>query len=372
MPAVPKPMVSESLQAACDNAIRTARRGDTRSSVGLARHAYRLARQESQEAELEALNAMALCQGANGSHIESIATSIDAFRLARQTGHRSGAAYALTTMAAGASFILDADKVVLDMLAVCRGEADALEDSVLLARVLNTLGLVYGNLQRFDEADREYDAGIQLVLNSAPRAGVVTPAYLMSGNKAFLAVLRAKSAPEVQRESSQADAERRIEYVLAIANREANIDAQARALFCLGQLRALQGRYDESLTAFEDTLERANRIRHNPRLIDTYIEVSKLYAAQEKYELALEALEQAFEIADANRPTNKVYVACEGMEVMYRSVARLREAAHYRAKTVRERESFIRENELAVRDLTAFWRTVAAGQASDQTLTVGA
>jgi tetratricopeptide (TPR) repeat protein len=361
-------MVSEALQAACDNAIRTARRGDTRSSVGLARHAYRLARQESQEAELEALNAMALCQGANGSYIESIATSIDAFRLARQTRHRSGAAYALTTMAAGASFILDADKVVLDMLAVCRNEADALEDPVLMGRVLNTFGLVYGNLQRFDEADVEYDRGIQLVMNSAPRAGLVTPAYLMSGNKAFLSVLRAKAADADHREFCQADAERRIEYVLAIANREGNVDAQARALFCRGQLRGLQGRLNDALAAFEDTLERANRIRHNPRLIDTYIEISKLYAAEEKYDLALEALEQAFEIADANRPTNKVYVACEGMEVMYRSVARLREAAHYRAKTVRERESFIRENELAVRDLNAFWRTVAASQSSDHTV----
>ena len=53
-------MLSESLQAACDHAIRTARRGDTRSSIALARQAYRLARQESQVAELEALNALAM------------------------------------------------------------------------------------------------------------------------------------------------------------------------------------------------------------------------------------------------------------------------------------------------------------------------
>ena len=103
-------MVSEALQAACDNAIRSARRGDTRSSIGLARHAYRLARQESPDAELEALNALAMCQGGNGSFIESIATSIDAFSLARQHAHRRGAAYALNTMAGSASFILDADR----------------------------------------------------------------------------------------------------------------------------------------------------------------------------------------------------------------------------------------------------------------------
>ena len=54
-------MISESLQAACDNAIRSSRRGDTRAGIDLARRAYRLARRESPEAEMEALNASALC-----------------------------------------------------------------------------------------------------------------------------------------------------------------------------------------------------------------------------------------------------------------------------------------------------------------------
>lgn len=44
-------MVSEALQSACDNAIRVSRRGDTRKGMDLARHAYRLARLESAEAE---------------------------------------------------------------------------------------------------------------------------------------------------------------------------------------------------------------------------------------------------------------------------------------------------------------------------------
>ena len=54
-------MISESLQAACDNAIRSSPRGDTRAGIDLARRAYRLARRESPEAEMEALNASALC-----------------------------------------------------------------------------------------------------------------------------------------------------------------------------------------------------------------------------------------------------------------------------------------------------------------------
>ena len=353
-------MISEALQAACDNAIRSSRRGDTRSSIGLARHAYRLARQENTEAELEALNAVALCQSANGSFIEGIATSIDAFSLARQHDHRLGAAYALTTMAASASFILDADSVVLDMLRVCRDEANAMRDAPLQVRIHNTYGLVYGNLSRFDEADSEYDQGIALVGTGGPRAGLMTPGYLMSGNKAFLAVQRARAAPIEDFGRHAADADARIQYVLGIATRERNIDAEARAFFCLGQLRGLEKRGAEALSAFAEALPRATQIRHNPRLIDTNIEISKLYAAEQAFDDALEALEAAYEIADANRPTGKVAIACEGMATMYANLGRSREAAHYRAKTEREREAFARENEFAVRDLNAFWRTLAA------------
>lgn len=356
-------MISEALQAACDNAVRSSRRGDTRSSIGLARHAYRLARHESPDAELEALNALALCQGANGSFIESIATSIDVISLARQHSHRRAAAYALTTMAGSASFILDADNVVLEMLRVCRSEADALDDIPLKVRIHNTFGLVYGNLARFDDGDREYDLGIALVAEVDGRAGLITPGYLMMGNKAFLSVQRAKAAHATAMEDFPrlaADAERRIQHVMGIANSEMNIDAEARALFCLGQLRALQGKNAQALNAFGEALSRATQIHHNPRLIDTNIEISKLYAAAGQFDNALEALEEAYEFADANRPTGKVAMACEGMAAMYASLGRSREATHYRARTEREREAFDRENEHAVRDLNAFWRTIAA------------
>ncbi|MCY7387384.1 MAG: hypothetical protein LH481_04860 [Burkholderiales bacterium] len=357
-------MVSEALQAACDNAMRSSRRGDTRAGIDLARHAYRLARQESPEAELEALNAMALCQTANGSFIESIATCIDVIGLARQHANRHAAAFALTTMAGSASFILDANNVVLEMLRVCRSEADALDDTPLKVRIHNTFGLVYGNLGRFDEGDLEYDEGIALVDMADGRAALITPGYLIMGNKAFLSVQRAKAASAEAFPALAEVAEGRIQNVLGIATVEMNIDAEARALFCLGQLRTLQHRIAEALEAFGQALSRATQIRHNPRLLDTNIEISKVYASEMQFEKALEAMEEAYQIADANRPTAKVASTCEGIAAMYASLKRERDAAHYRARTVRERETFGRENEIAVRDLSAFWQTIAADRFS--------
>ena len=353
-------MVSEALQIACDDAIRSSRRGDTRLGIDRARHAYRLARQEGPEAELEALNASALCQAANGSFIESIATCIDVIGLARQHSHRRAAAYALTTMAGSASYILDANNVVMEMLHVCRAEADALADTPLKVRIHNTFGLVYGSLARFNDADEEYDRGIAMVAHAEGRASLITPGYLMLGNKAFLAVQRARAATAEDFPVMADDAESRIQYVLGIATAEKNIDAEARALFCLGQLRALQGNNTEALSAFGEALTRASQIHHHPRLIDTNIEISKLFAAESQFEKALEAMEEAYLIADANRPTAKLATACDGIAAMYASLGRSREAAHYQAKAVRERVAFDRDSGYAVRDLNSFWQIAAA------------
>ena len=48
---------------------------------------------------------------------------------------------------------------------------------------------------------------------------------------------------------------------------------------------------------------------------------------------------------------------------MFASLGRSREAAHYQAKTKREREAFDRDNEYAIRDLNAFWRNTATSLA---------
>ena len=350
-------MISETIQAICDNAIRSSRRGDTRTGIELARQAYRLARREGPQAELEALNASALCQAANGCFIEAIASAIDVICLARQHNNQRAAIEALITMAGAASYILEANSVVLEMLTVCRAEADALADKSLQVRIHNTFGVIYGNLSRFDDADREYDEGIALVGSADKRAKMLTPAYLMSGNRAYLSVQRARAATPENFAALVADAETRIRHVLGIANAEMNIDAEARAFFCLGQLLTLQHQNVEALQAFGEALTRATQIRHHPRLIDTHIEISKLYASELQFELALEAMEAAYEFADANRPTAKVAVACDGIAAMYERLGRQREAAHYQAKALREREAFERDNEYAVRDLNSFWRS---------------
>lgn len=92
----------------------------------------------------------------------------------------------------------------------------------------------------------------------------------------------------------------------------------------------------EALWAFNEALARATRIRHHPRLVDTHFVFSKLYTSALQFEMVLEAMEQTYALADANRPTLKMATASECIAGMHERLGRQREAAHYHAKALRD------------------------------------
>ena len=349
-------MISATLQSACDNAVRTSRRGDTRSGIGLARHAYRLARQESEAAEVTALNALALCQSANGSFIESVATAIDAYHLAKKVSDPVGAVLALSTIGGSASFILDASDFLLELLDSCLAEANALSDAVLQARVYLVFGLVYVNMGRFAEGDAAYERALALVEHADDRAALVTPRHYITGNHAALAVRRLNAIGTVDRAHFIAVAEARVGQFLASTLTENNIDAAARAYFSLGQMRAFQGQPAAAEAAFAESISHAKHIHHIPRQIDSYLEMGNLHFAAQRFEEAIVALEAASDLADGNRPTSKIARIFTCLADSYVALGRTRDAAHFHAKAVHERESFVRENASAISNIHAFWR----------------
>ena len=348
-------MTSIALQQACDNAIRTSRRGDTRSGIGLARHAYRLAREEGEAAEVTALNALGLCQSANGSFIESVATAIDAYHLAKKVSDPAGAVLALSTIGGSASFILDASDFLLELLNSCLAEADTLSDAVLQARVYLVFGLVYVNMGRFAEGDAAYDRALALVEHAGDRAALVTPRHYVTGNQAALAVRRLIAVGAADRAHFTAEAEVRVGRFLETALAENNIDAAARGYFSLGQLRTCQGQPAAAQAAFAESISRAGQIHHFPRQIDSYLELGKLHFAAQRFEQAIAALEAASDVAEGNRPTSKIASIFTCMADSYAALGRTRDAAHFHAKAERERDSFARENASAVSNIYAFW-----------------
>jgi tetratricopeptide (TPR) repeat protein len=347
-----------------DQAIRTVRAGDLRAALGLARHATQLARFESEEALLNALNALGLVQGGSGLFIESIASCIDAFAVAQRLGDRPAALHAAITAGGAGTFIIDPGPVLEALMAHCESEAERLGDDALRVRVGNTQGLFLLNAKRFDEAKAAYQGALARLGPPDSRAAFFTPKHLLSGNLAYTYVQAAKAAPAEALEQANAEARRRIESALAVAREVRNTEAEARALYGLGVFEAHLGAHDAAMAHFEQTIALAQSIQHNPRQVDAMLELARSQLALGDPATAAATLDDAFELANTLRPTARLAMICDESALACEAMGRPREAARHRARAENERASHAIENEHARRDLETFWRQLAGPDAA--------
>jgi tetratricopeptide (TPR) repeat protein len=339
--------------AACKHAILTSRCGDTRLGLALAQQAYRQARSiGTPEALLEGLNALALCQATSGCYIESVACAIDAFRLARQHNNRFGALYALTSLFAASNHLLETGGATLTMVDRAIVAASKLGDPALVVRLRNLRGVILGSLNRFDEGEKE----LLLALSEGQKADRTTPASMIVGNLANLAARQAVFATAELRESAVRNAERRFADALEIAVAEKSAEAEIRAWFNCGLLRAGQDDLPSACEAFQRSIDLALKLKHQARAIDGRIELGGVLARMSRCDEAIQALELAFADADAMRPSKQLSAASDQLAAIYRVLGRERESANAKVTAERERAEFQRERENAGRELRMFWR----------------
>ncbi|MBL8520875.1 MAG: tetratricopeptide repeat protein [Betaproteobacteria bacterium] len=346
--------LNASVDVLADQAVRTARAGDLRAGLGLARHAVSLGRVKDEPAHLYALNALGLVQGACGLFIEAIASCIDAYAMALRLQDARAALHAAVTAAGAGTFILEAGEVTESLLKRCTEASMRLNDTPLLVRIDNTYGIYYLNVKRFDEGIAAYNRALEQVGEPDTRAWLFTPRYMIMGNLAFLHVQRALAAPPETHAAMVASARERIALSVYTAHTFQNVDAEARAQYGQGVLQAHLGEYSDALVSFERALAIARRIQHQPRLVDTLIEMGKCWREMKEYTQAIAALDDAHATADGIRPTMKLPRICDDLAATYEALGRMREGAHYRAMAARERELLGRENAHAMRDLTTF------------------
>ena len=338
--------------AACKHAILTSRCGDTRGGLALAQQAYRQARAVgTSEALLEGLNALAICQATSGCYIESVACAIDAFRLARRIDNRMATLNALTTLIAASNHLLDTGAATLSMVDRTILAATELADLALVVRLHNIRGVILGALGRYSEGE----SALLLALSLSERADRTTPASMIVGNLANLAVHQARGALHEQRAPLLSNAERRIADALAIALTEKSAEAEIRVWFNSGLLRAGQNQLDQACDAFQHSLDLALQLKHLARAIDARIELGIVLARMAQHEEAIDVLETAYADADTARPSKQLHVASEHLQNIYQTLGREREAMASAATAERERAEYDRERENAGRELRSFW-----------------
>ena len=341
--------------AACKHAILTSRCGDTRLGLVLAQQTYRQARAiGTPEALLEGLNALAICQATSGCYIESVACAIDAFRLARRVNNRIATLHALTTLIGASNHLLDTGAATLSMVDRTILAATKLADLALVVRLRNMRGVILGALGRFREGENE----LLLALSASQHADRTTPASMIVGNLAHLAVRQLSSAKPEIRAAVISNAEKRLANALSIALTEKSAEAEIRGWFNSGLLRAEQSELDQARDAFQHSLDLALQLKHLARAIDARIELGIVLARMLQHEEAIHVFETAYADADATRPSKQLHVASEHLEKIYHSLGREREAAASAATAERERKEYERECENAARELRSFWKEI--------------
>ena len=344
--------IQPELRATLDEAIRVSRGGNTALGVTKALAGVRTARRAEDDASmLEALNTLAICQAAHGAFIEAVANGIDAFHLARGRNDRLGMAHALTTLAGASGFILDSLEPAVELLGRCLEMALALGDSALAVRIRNIRGILLGNLKRFEEAERDFDAA----LASIGEAGPNTPHSLVACNLAALMAKAARVAGGEEREALWRRGEELTDSAFELARRDGNIEAQSRMHFNRGDLAIQKGQVERGLREFETSHEIGYRLRHRARVVDTQLHIGQILESRGELEPALKIFGAAHLEAEGLRPTRILADVTERMAAIHERLGNAQAAARMRAVAGEEAAEYERASRVSRHDLLALY-----------------
>jgi tetratricopeptide (TPR) repeat protein len=294
---------SESAERLCERAIDMAYSGEPRQGLTLAFKARKLARQRgSVHDELLALNAGAICQRLRGDVISAVAAAVDAHTLANKVGDRAMLCHALCTIGSSA-FALDTLDESARLLERCVEEAVAIGDPQLEIRVRDELGVVLGDMQKFDLAQAEFDRALKLVEQHNEHR-LRARLLMRIGN---LHKKRASAAQKAGREEEAEESRRRCEHwahrALEAAKGESAAYLRLNVLSMLGQLEIGRGDERAALEWLHQSLGLAQRTSRRAPIPHLLTEIGRLHEARGDPDEARTAYEEAFAEAGSMRPT---------------------------------------------------------------------
>jgi len=300
MPFLPPEALGDeaSIATAAARAVALARGGDTRAALNLALQARRHAQgMETDEGELEALNAAAIVHLIRGDTIAAVAAALDACQLGRRTGHRSLYGHALVSLKMSA-YNLGACDDVVDTLGRCANEARELRDVPLEIRARVGMGVVLGDLGQFDGAAREFARALPL----AERHPETSPARIVAN----IANLHRK----------RGDCEEGVRFARAavrLAAAEANLSVEIDALAIEGCVTELRGALEHARELMNQSILLGHASRCPTAVVWVQCQLGRLSIALHDLDGAARAYQGVLDIATELRPSRKIAVACSGL-----------------------------------------------------------
>ncbi len=307
------PTSPDAWQEIADTALDIGRRGDTRGALAMLQRGMEAARAAGEKrGEIITMNGAALMHSIRGDFWASLAGSIDAFFLAQQHQDRRGMAHAMA-MLAGALLLMTPIDSEISLLRAALKIAKDERDLRLQIRIHNLLGIVLGDLGRFDEAEVHLD--LSMVLAEGDQTGF--DRWRVLANIANLQRKRAQAAAE------SSSPIRCAEYSASGLELIARVETHCRehgklpilldALRIAGMLQALRGRADLAATKFSAAWDLAIEKKQRSVLPALGMEIGRIEMESGRLNGAESTLSDALSEAAQYRPSPKAAGLCELM-----------------------------------------------------------
>lgn len=323
-----------------ESALSVGRKGDTREALGILQGGIEAARKTSDKrGEIIAMNAAALVHSIRGDFWAALAGSIDAFFMAKRENDRLGMGQAMT-MLAGALLLMTPIESEIELLRKSLAIGEEERNVKLQIRVHNLLGIVLGDLGRFDEAEMHLD--LALVLAGYEEAGF--DRWRVKSNIANLLRKRAAAANRCGTTDNGVEYARRgLELVACV---EAHciehdklpilLDAQGVAALLMLQLGRHHDAYDKFRTARDLAIARKNR----SVLSFIGLEMARLEIRSGDTDAAETSIQTGLREAALFRPSNKAAPLAELMAEICDGRGERDSADHWRTNAEQSRTEF--------------------------------
>lgn len=334
------PAMPDAWQQMTDAALDIGRRGDTRGALTMLQHGIEAARIAGERrGEIMAMNGAALMHSIRGDFWASLAGSIDAFFLAQQHQDRRGMAHAMA-MLAGALLLMAPIDSEIGLLRTALKIAEEERDLRLQIRILNLLGIVLGDLNRFDEAEAHLD--LSMVLAEGDHAGF--DRWRVLANIANLQRKRAQAAAESNSPISCAEySASGLDLITRVEDHcreHGKVPILLDALRIAGMLQAVRGQLDLATTKYAAAWDLAIEKKQRSVLPALGMEIGRMELESGRLNGAESTLSDALREAAQYRPSPKAAGLCELMARLQKARGDERGETHWLKEAAVARTDF--------------------------------
>jgi len=333
---------SPALAQSAHQAVDAARRGDLKSALHIAQHAWQTAREQRDDhGILVATNAASIVHMIRGDSISAVAAAIDTMVLARRLGDRSLQGHALVNLCY-AGFDLGTHGDAEADLRKCIEHALADGDGGLEIRARVALGIVLGDVQRFELAPAQFRRALELIKD---HPGHTPPACIVANNAnlhrkwgaAHLAEGRETEARMVLIESVRLATE-----AFKLALHEEGIPAGIDALGTRAWALELLGERDKALALLSYAASLGGATGSRPAMLWVLCELGRIRFLAEDLDGARAAFNRALDVASGLRPCASISVACSGLAEVEAKLGHGTVAEQWKARAIEESADFER------------------------------